>query len=179
MATLKDHQNAMVDLLANGSAIPASAARLAHALHDVLGLLLERDSEPHSSFVGGQTATAAFSGARPKGMYVSKLAIDNLRAELANVTSQRDQYKAQYESLAQEAFDLDGQIEELKTKLEDTEEKLEAQAFDLCEHIKELKTKLEDKAVAEVAKRAKDYDDVKEAAERGREPLTSGRAASW
>lgn len=39
MATLKDHQQAMVDLLAHGSAIPASAMRLAHAMHDVLAVL--------------------------------------------------------------------------------------------------------------------------------------------
>lgn len=116
MATLKEHQNAMVDLLANGSAIPASAARLAHALHDVLGLLLERDSEPHRAFVGGQTATAAFSGARPKGMYVSKLAIDNLRAELANVTSQRDQYKARCESLEVDLDRRRQKFDELKSR---------------------------------------------------------------
>lgn len=39
MATLKDHQQAMVDLLASGSGIPASASRLAHAMHDVLAVL--------------------------------------------------------------------------------------------------------------------------------------------
>lgn len=39
MATLKQHQEAMVQLLANGSGIPASASRLAHAMHDVLSLL--------------------------------------------------------------------------------------------------------------------------------------------
>ena len=43
MATLKEHQAAMVDLLANGSGIPASASRLAHAMHDVLSAIL---SEP-------------------------------------------------------------------------------------------------------------------------------------
>ena len=43
MATLKEHQSAMVDLLANGSGIPASASRLAHAMHDVLSAIL---SEP-------------------------------------------------------------------------------------------------------------------------------------
>ena len=43
MATLKEHQVAMVDLLANGSGIPASASRLAHAMHDVLSAIL---SEP-------------------------------------------------------------------------------------------------------------------------------------
>lgn len=40
MATLKQHQAAMVDLLANGSGIPASASRLAHAMHDVLATIL-------------------------------------------------------------------------------------------------------------------------------------------
>lgn len=43
MATLKEHQAAMVDLLASGSGIPASASRLAHAMHDVLSVIL---SEP-------------------------------------------------------------------------------------------------------------------------------------
>lgn len=43
MATLKEHQAAMVDLLANGSAIPASASRLAHAMHDLIAAML---SEP-------------------------------------------------------------------------------------------------------------------------------------
>jgi len=40
MATLKDHQQAMVDLLASGSGIPASASRLAHAMHDVVDMLI-------------------------------------------------------------------------------------------------------------------------------------------
>lgn len=39
MATLKDHQQAMVDLLTSGSGIPASASRLAHAMHDVLEVI--------------------------------------------------------------------------------------------------------------------------------------------
>jgi hypothetical protein len=39
MVTLKDHQQAMVDLLTSGSGIPASASRLAHAMHDVLNVL--------------------------------------------------------------------------------------------------------------------------------------------
>lgn len=40
MSTLKEHQAAMVDLLANGSGIPASASRLAHAMHDVIQEIL-------------------------------------------------------------------------------------------------------------------------------------------
>lgn len=104
MATLKEHQNAMVDLLANGSAIPASAARLAHALHDVLGLLLERDSGTRRSRVSEHMGTFTQdvrlaadldSAVSPRGSTL----IDHLRAELANVTNQRDTYKARCESL--------------------------------------------------------------------------------
>ncbi|AXQ70241.1 hypothetical protein PF627_gp56 [Salmonella virus VSiP] len=45
MATLKDHQQAMVDLLASGSGIPTSASRLAHAMHDVLSAMLGNRKE--------------------------------------------------------------------------------------------------------------------------------------
>lgn len=45
MATLKEHQAAMVDLLANGSGIPASASRLAHAMHDVLEAMMVQAHE--------------------------------------------------------------------------------------------------------------------------------------
>lgn len=45
MATLKEHQEAMVQLLANGSGIPASASRLAHAMHDVLSVMLDAPKE--------------------------------------------------------------------------------------------------------------------------------------
>jgi len=124
MATLKDHQNAMVDLLANGSAIPASAARLAHALHDVLGLLLERDSGPRWSRVSEHMGTfiqdvrlAADldSAVSPRGSTL----IDHLRAELANVTNQRDTYKARGESLEAEVAHQFEQIEELKARIVD------------------------------------------------------------
>ncbi|MEG2376848.1 MAG: hypothetical protein RSC43_00670 [Clostridia bacterium] len=129
MATLKDHQKAMVDLLANGSAIPASAARLAHALHDVLALMVERDSGPRrsrvSEHVGGTIEDVRFaadldSAVSPRG----STSIDHLRAELANVTSQRDTYKARGESLEAEVARQFEQNLELKTKLEEAEEKL-------------------------------------------------------
>ena len=45
MATLKDHQQAMVELMATGSGIPASAMRLAHAMHDVLHIVSENLKE--------------------------------------------------------------------------------------------------------------------------------------
>jgi len=46
MTRLKDHQAAMVELLAHGSALSASGARMAHALHDVLALLNDRPEAP-------------------------------------------------------------------------------------------------------------------------------------
>lgn len=46
MATLKEHQAAMVDLLANGSGIPASASRLAHATFDILETLMLANLAP-------------------------------------------------------------------------------------------------------------------------------------
>ena len=49
MATLKEHQAAMVDLLANGSGIPASASRLAHAVFDILGKMLDGTDPVHKS----------------------------------------------------------------------------------------------------------------------------------
>lgn len=52
MATLKEHQASMVDLLANGSGIPASASRLAHAMHDVLEAMLDT---PKESFAAEMT----------------------------------------------------------------------------------------------------------------------------
>lgn len=48
MATLKQHQAAMVNLLANGTAIPTSAVRLAHALHDVLAYINGAENAPEA-----------------------------------------------------------------------------------------------------------------------------------
>lgn len=46
MTSLKDHQAAMVSMLASGTAIPTSAIRLAHALHDVLAYLNDTNVAP-------------------------------------------------------------------------------------------------------------------------------------
>lgn len=46
MATLKEHQATMVSMLASGTAIPTSAIRLAHALHDVLAHLNDTNAAP-------------------------------------------------------------------------------------------------------------------------------------
>lgn len=46
MKTLKDHQATMVSMLASDTAIPTSAIRLAHALHDVLAHLNNTNVAP-------------------------------------------------------------------------------------------------------------------------------------
>ncbi len=48
MKTLKDHQDTMVSMLASGTAIPTSAIRLAHALHDVLAHLNNTNVAPEA-----------------------------------------------------------------------------------------------------------------------------------
>ncbi|EGK7969299.1 hypothetical protein IO200_003423 [Salmonella enterica] len=69
MATLKDHQQAMVDLLASGSGIPASASRLAHAMHDVLahmvggGFILDKNT-----YVVGEVNDATTPGLNDKAL---------------------------------------------------------------------------------------------------------------
>lgn len=50
MATLKYHQQSMVDLLASGSGIPASASRLAHAMHDVLKFMTTEQLVEHADW---------------------------------------------------------------------------------------------------------------------------------
>lgn len=50
MTTLKQHQAEMVKLLATGSGIPASASRLAHAMHDVLEVVMSQVQEQSLDF---------------------------------------------------------------------------------------------------------------------------------
>lgn len=106
MATLKEHQNAMVDLLANGSAIPASATRLAHAMHDVLGLLLERDSEPHRAFV---------EVTLPNGLRRQRdVDVDALCAELKGVNSQLDNALDALQQMSADNLRLYAEIDQLQ-----------------------------------------------------------------
>ena len=161
MATLKEYQNAMVDLLANSSAIPASVARLAHALHDVLGLLLERDSGPRRSRVSEHV------GCSIEDVRFAADLIGTLRAELANVTNQRDTYKARCESLE---ADLEGsctQIEELKARSMQLETENDEAHLYLDEQIK-LKCSAEKEnkeLMAELTNRHKKIEELKTSVE--------------
>lgn len=62
MKSLKDHQHEMVQLLANGSAIPASSSRMAHALHAVISLMLGEVPQPVSTADVRRAIDATTSG---------------------------------------------------------------------------------------------------------------------
>ncbi|ECC9987763.1 hypothetical protein AH396_23315 [Salmonella enterica subsp. enterica] len=115
MATLKDHQQAMVDLLASGSGIPASASRLAHAMHDVLGILLlqsaarENATDIRALFglddattpgLNDKALAADVEVCRPKATPAERRVkelqntINQLRASNAKLKQERDEYKA-------------------------------------------------------------------------------------
>lgn len=70
MATLKEHQAAMVDLLANGSGIPASASRLAHAVFDILGKMLDGTDPVHESMERFLREEATTPGLNDKALAV-------------------------------------------------------------------------------------------------------------
>lgn len=108
MATLKDHQAAMVELLAHGTAIPASATRLAHALHDVLAALndkpiaaeahTERRSEATTSGLNDVALAQDIVAVTPKQHYGSLLkqrdnTIRQLKARVADLVIERDEVR--------------------------------------------------------------------------------------
>lgn len=106
MAPLKDHQAAMVELLAHGTAIPASATRLAHALHDVLAVLTDKP-------VAAEAHTERRSDATTSGLNDAALAYDlaAVRPAESNKT-----YIRELESLLKQR---DNTIRQLKARVAD------------------------------------------------------------
>lgn len=116
MATLKDHQAAMVELLAHGTAIPASATRLAHALHDVLAVLndkpvateahAERRIEATTSGLNDAALAYDLAAVRPtksNKTYIRELesllkqrdnTIRQLKARVADLVIERDEVRS-------------------------------------------------------------------------------------
>lgn len=101
MATLKDHQQAMVDLMASGSGIPASAMRLAHAMHDVLCCLTDvkpitldmksvmRQVQATSPGLNDKALAADVEACRPKDtMFDRARAAERRVKELENTVNQ-------------------------------------------------------------------------------------------
>ena len=72
MATLKEHQAAMVDLLASGSGIPASASRLAHAMHDVLSAILAEPDLMAKAIAESKAIRAAYTSPGTNDKALSK-----------------------------------------------------------------------------------------------------------
>lgn len=65
MATLKEHQAAMVDLLANGSGIPAPASRLAHAMHDLIAAILSEPDLITKAIIESKAIRRTIAGTTP------------------------------------------------------------------------------------------------------------------
>ncbi len=109
MTTLKDHQATMVSMLASGTAIPTSAIRLAHALHDVLAYLNDTNAAPVAHTERRIDATtpglndallaADVQAVKPKQQSLESLlkqrdnTIRQLKGRVADLVKERDQYK--------------------------------------------------------------------------------------
>lgn len=141
MATLKEHQAAMVDLLANGSGIPASASRLAHAMHDVLVYLSDGRNVPLSSITGVEYVEykqdATTPGLNDKALSKREKAlktdspakwptpaeqrvkelentIRQLKANNAKLKQERDEIRKSYESVMPEFDGLHSELSRLQ-----------------------------------------------------------------
>lgn len=143
MATLKDHQQAMVDLLASGSGIPASASRLAHAMHDVLTILqlqsaarmTNRLLSDESNYglnnlllkagattpgLNDKALAADVEACRPKDtMFDRARAAERRVKELENTVKQLKESSAELKTAKQAA---EGTVYELEGKLKETEQ---------------------------------------------------------
>lgn len=121
MKTLKDHQDTMVSMLASDTAIPTSAIRLAHALHDVLAHLNNTNAAPvahterriDATTPGLNDAMLAqdIASVKPKQQSLESLlkqrdnTIRQLKGRVAEVVGERDWLKARLE----EALNLTNQ----------------------------------------------------------------------
>lgn len=88
MATLKQHQAAMVELLAHGTAIPASATRLAHALHDVLSYINGAENAPEAHTERRRETTT--SGLNDAALAYDMAAVKPKQTSLESLLKQRD-----------------------------------------------------------------------------------------
>jgi hypothetical protein len=121
MTSLKDHQNTMVTLLASGTAIPTSAIRLAHAVHDILAKLndtqeapvahTERRSDSTTSGLNDAMLAVDVAAVAPKQQSLESLlkqrdnTIRQLKDRVADLVKERDHFREQdalkYEQIQQ------------------------------------------------------------------------------
>lgn len=117
MATLKQHQAAMVNLLANGTSIPTSAVRLAHALHDVLSHINGAENAPEAH-------TERRSDTTTSGLNDAMLAADvqALRKPRGKIRSENEQKILQLENtirqLRESNLKLRQEVGEVRSDLE-------------------------------------------------------------
>ncbi len=131
MATLKDHQQAMVDLLASGSGIPASASRLAHAMHDVLAYLNLEEAIHHAPLYGVDATTPGLNdkalagdleACRPKDtMFDRARAAERRVKELENTVNQ---LRASNAKLKSDIAELKQEVANKDELLHDSADKL-------------------------------------------------------
>lgn len=139
MATLKEHQAAMVDLLANGSGIPASASRLAHAMHDVLSAILSEPDLMAKAIAESKAIRDAYTTSglndkaiskREKALKTDSTAkwptpaeqrvkelentIRQLKATNAKLRQERDEIRKSYESVMPEFDGLHSELSRLQ-----------------------------------------------------------------
>lgn len=128
MATLKDHQQAMVDLLASGSGIPASASRLAHAMHDVLAYMTQGDavsqlhtekrSESTTSGLNDKALAGDLEACRPKvtrfDVDIKLSDMDEVRMTLHNMQSHLDGARDCQRAAERRVKELENTVKQLR-----------------------------------------------------------------
>jgi hypothetical protein len=131
MTTLKEHQAAMVNLLASGSGIPASASRLAHALHDVLALIT---TQP----VAAVAHTERRSDATTPGLNDKLLALDVAAVRPVHMENTTRQLKGRVEVLVQERdiarSDLQLSLAEIRCLKNPEQAACRKEDTQVCEH---------------------------------------------
>lgn len=168
MATLKDHQQAMVDLLASGSGIPASASRLAHAMHDVLSAVLLNAPLSTDAPQGTKRGDATTPGLNDKAL-------------AADVEACRPQWMTATEVKRREAEhrvkELENTVKQLRAsnaKLRDEKEFLVADCAKVRADYQMLQDKYLQRSEAEQAGCRKDYTQVCDHVPKSIPPGTDG-----
>lgn len=146
MATLKEHQAAMVDLLANGSGIPASASRLAHAMHDILETLMLANLTPseQQALIDNRHPDATTPGLNDKAISKREKALKtDSPAKWPTPAEQRvkelentiRQLKANNAKLKQELFEAKDLLEAIRILREPEQAGCRKEDTQVCEHV--------------------------------------------
>lgn len=124
MTSLKEHQAAMVTMLASGTAIPTSAIRLAHAVHDILAKLNDTQEAPVAH-------TERRSDSTTSGLNDVLLASD-VAAVAPKNTIERAMYSVQQDMMRQsEQFARRVYLESLLKQRDNTIRQLKSRVADL------------------------------------------------